>query len=176
MLSVFTLVICLVVVALSGAAVLRITLVDQTKRATVRARQPHDSRPPRSSVSPGGSSPEAAPVTPTEVQAELVPAPVPEPAPEPAREDEGERATEAVPTPQTGVRIEPEVRPSPEPEPAPAPAGRRLPVPAMVIDVHRGRSAGLLLLLLTVLGGVIALVVAAGAVVAVVALRAALVG
>ena len=152
--SVFTLVICLVVVALSGAAVLHVTLADQTKRAT--------SRPPRSRG----------------------PAASPDPVPEVAGGDADE------PEPEPDAEVAPAIEVPPEPTRAPAgpptaattttpssPPAWRGPAPAsIVVETHRARSAGLLVVLLTTLGGVLALVVAVVAVVAVVGLRAALVG
>jgi hypothetical protein len=77
---------------------------------------------------------------------------------------------------------EPDVRPTEDrptedrPSGDPATQAGRVPLAAaVVIEAHRARSAGLLMLLLTVLGGVLALVVAVTAVAAAVALRSALV-
>ncbi|CAN5127575.1 hypothetical protein BH24ACT1_BH24ACT1_12950 [soil metagenome] len=131
----FTLVICLVVVALSGAVVLHISLVDPTKRATPKHRQ---SREP-------GVATDSGPIRTI--------------------------APEVRPVPEPAVEPEPEREPEPEPEVdvpgTPSPVG---------IEPHRARSAGLLVLLLTTIGGVLAVAVALAAVAAAVALRAALVG
>jgi hypothetical protein len=145
---VFTLVICLVVVALSGAVVLHITLADQTKRATAKPRRPPDPSDRTVPAGAHGPEPRAAPATLPEVHPEVAATTIPE------------------------IPQEPEVQRSA----APAPPGRAPSTPSVVIDVHRARSAGLLVLLLTVLGGVLALAVAAAAVAAAVALRSALIG
>ena len=138
--TVFTLVICLVVVALSVAAVLHITLVDPTKRATPEHPRPRD---------PGVPAPRPAMRT---VAPEVPPAP----------------------KSQVDVRQDPEVDQPPEVKDVPAPDG--VAVVHAAIDANRARSAGLLLLLLTSIGGVLAVALAAAAVAAAVALRAALMG
>ena len=138
--TVFTLVICLVVVALSGAAVLHITLVDPTKRATPRYDQPRDPRVPTPPPATGTTVPEVRP---------------------------GSESS-------ADVRQEPEVRHPPEVEDPPEPVGGAVVHGAP--EAHRARSAGLLVLLLTSIGGVLAVAVAVAAVAAAAALRAALMG
>ena len=138
--TVFTLVICLVVVALSGAAVLHITLVDPTKRATRRYHRPRDPGIP----APRRASPTVAP----EVG--------------PASDSHAD------------VRPDHEVRQPPEADDPPRPDDGA--VVHGTIDANRARSAGLLLLLLTTIGGVLAVAVAVAAVAAAAALRAALMG
>ena len=136
----FTLVICLVVVALSGAAVLHITLVDPTKRATPRYPRPRDPGVPR----PGPATRTVAPEVPPQPESSV------------------------------DVRRDLEVHHPPEVEDLPEPDG--VAVLHGVIDANRARSAGLLLLLLTSIGGVLAVALAVAAVAAAVALRAALLG
>lgn len=82
-------------------------------------------------------------------------------------------APEAPPAPAADVDV-PEVRQIPEVKARPEPEG--LAVASGVVDANRARSAGLLVLLLTSIGGVLAVAVAAAAVAAAVALRAALMG
>lgn len=138
--TVFTLVICLVVVALSGAAVLHITLVDPTKRATPKYHRPRDSDIP----TPRRVLPTAAP----ELQ--------------PGSESSAD------------VRPDPEVRRPPEVDDPAGPDGGA--VVHGAVDANRARSAALLVMLLTSIGGVLAVAVAVAAVAAAVALRAALMG
>lgn len=76
--------------------------------------------------------------------------------------------------PPADVRQDPEVRHPPEVEDPPEPDGGA--VVHAAIEAHRARSAGLLVLLLTSIGGVLAVAVAVAAVAAAVALRAALMG
>ena len=176
MVTVFTLVICLVVVALSGAAVLHITLVDPTKRATPKYHRPRDPRiptPPRPlptvapEVRPGSES--SADVRP---EPEVHPEPDVRPETEVHPEPDVRPEPDLSPTPE--VRRDPEVRRPPEVIDPAGPEGGA--VVHGAVDVNRARSAGLLVLLLTSIGGVLAVAVAVGAVAAAVALRAALMG
>lgn len=158
--SVFTLVICLAVVALSGVAVLRITLVDQSKPATTRSRVPRapaeSESEPTGEIGPAGESEPTGEPSPLQEQLGSTTEPTAEPRVEPSRPESPRRpdATDRPPAPA-------------KPRPAADPA-------TVVIEAHRARSVGLLVALLSTLGGVLALVVAVLALVATAALRAAL--
>lgn len=160
--SVFTLVICLAVVALSGVAVLRITLVDQSKPATTRSRVPRapaeSESEPTGEIGPAGESESTGEPSPLQGQLGSTTEPRGDPKAEPKRRE---------PPPHPDVADRPPTPGRPRPPAKPE---------TVVIEAHRARSVGLLVALLATLGGVLALLVAVLALVAAAALRAALVG
>ncbi|MDP9420815.1 MAG: hypothetical protein M3P53_11845 [Actinomycetota bacterium] len=164
----FTLVVCLVVVVFSGAAVLHIVLSDAPQRATLRApprREPRVEPAPRSAEGP-----------------ELPPDGI-----EPVRHEVPgvqERSPSLGPAPLPGVAAGPATaEPAPEPpSPDPSPPIRSPPGVSSsgwgaaneVPEASRVRSAALLVALLTTVGGLLALAVVVVLALSAVALRAAL--
>ncbi len=166
--TVFTLVVCLVVVAFSGAAVLHIVLSDSPQRATLRGpprREPPFEDAPRSSEAPDLGSDEIEPVR-HEVPTAHERSPSPHPAPSLSVANE---PPEAEPPPKAP--------PLDRPPPIDLPPGVRSVgwlATDEVPETSRLRSAALLVALLTTVGGLLAIAVVVVLALSAVALRGAL--
>ncbi|MGI9118569.1 MAG: hypothetical protein ACR2G7_00270 [Acidimicrobiales bacterium] len=177
----FTVMVCLVVVALSGAAVLRITLGDDPQRATT---------PPRPGVEDLAERPEDPSLTPSQAGPEVDGAAGPRPGGGDARASGSDGPgsetppavlVEAPPVPPATRRpSDPAVSTAPVPVPGPAQAGAGRPdrddgvAAGRVGPGSRLRSGVLLVVLLATLGAVLAMLVAVTLVLLVLALQAAL--